>query len=534
MKRLFPWLLSGLLLAPSAWWIATDRSVWSWDPAFYAMDTTDLWYLLANHPRQWPDRMISIFHAKAPGIGWLGQFFVPLGRWMGSVEIGLLTSVLLCQFVSLMLLYRLCRRLAPSSVLPAVAGTLLVAASPLFVAMSHHFLTEAIQLLSITYVLWIAVEATTLPPVRVLLHIVLAVVLGVLTKVSTPAYVVFPAGLALVRAMVALRESKTRPAFGASEIGLAVTGLVVGGFGLGWYLRNGRAVFAFAKLAASSDMALDYGSRRPFLDKLGTWLVAVSKTLFVPATAWALLFLVAAAGVVILRRNRAGLGSAVNQPAGGLMLLLLAQVVLVLAMMSTTINEETRYLLPLAPFFAATLTWILARLPSRRAVVLGLLIFAAQWVFVHARQLGNLPAEEGGYWSRAPVAEGAKMRDVEAVIRATCNEQTVGRWNTVGMNLDWLNHFTMMFYGTKYQLDHPGRCYYQYLGHAPKDPDEAMRLVGAMDGAYFISLEAAAMPKPPDFLNQISAEVVLRVERDPGFVRVPFESSSGIALYRRR
>lgn len=534
-KRWIPWLLSGMLVAPSAFWIARDRSVWSWDPSFYAMDTTELWYLLANHPRQWPGRMVTIFYAKAPGIGWLGQFFVPVGRWLGSVEAGLLASVLLCQLLALVLVYLACRRVAPGSALPATAGTLVVASSPLFVAMSHHFLTEAIQLSAVAYVVWIAVESTRLPWPRTLLHLCLGGILGLLAKISTPAYVVFPALVAIARAVVAMRVARGRPAFGWSELRLAIPVVVLGGFGLAWYAKNGKPVLAFTRMAASSEMALDYGSRGPFFDKLVLWLTATGQNLFVPATAWLLLlFALAATASVLLRRRRGPDAIGEGAPGGVLVLLLLVQVALVLAIMSTTVNEEIRYLLPVAPMFAVTLTWLLARLASRPATALMLLLLSGQWVYAHARTLGGLPAAEGAYWSGAPADDASRMQDLARVVGATCGEPDAGRWSTVGVNFDWLNHYTLMFYGTKRLLDHPGRCYYRYLGHAPKDPVEALRLVQTMDGAYFISLEIPAMPVPPDFLNGISAEVTRRVESDPAFERVPFTSSSGISLHRRR
>jgi hypothetical protein len=534
-KRLVPWLLSGLLLAPSVLWIAWDRSAWSWDPSFYAMDTTDLWYVMTHHPTRWPGRMIAIFQGKAPGIAWLGQFFVPVGRWLGSVEAGLLASVLLCQLLALVLVYLACRRVAPGSALSATAGTLLVASSPLFVAMSHHYLTEALQLACVAYVVWIAIESPRLPWPRILLHLCLAGIFGLLAKISTPAYVAIPAGIALARAVVAMRSAQGRPVVGGPELRLAIPVVALGGFGLAWYAKNGKAVLAFSMKSASSEMALDYGSRRPFLDKVVIWLTATGKTLFVPASAWVLLlFALVATALVLLRKRRGPETTAEPAPGGGLVLLLLAQVLLVLAIMSTTINEEIRYLLPLAPMFAVTLTWLLARLASRPATALVLLLLSGQWVSVHARTLGVLPPEEGAYWSGAPAADAARMKDLKRLVEVTCDERSVGRWSTIGVNFEWLNHYTLMFYATKDQFDHPGRCYYQYLGHAPKDPDEAMRLVHAMDGAYFISLEIPAMPMPPDYLNVISAEVTRRVEGDPAFQRVPFTSSSGISLHRRR
>jgi len=77
-------------MAPSPWWVIRDRSAWSWDPSFYAMDTAGLWCRMLLKPRQWASRANTSLNAMAPGIAWLWQFFVPLGRLIGSVELGLI------------------------------------------------------------------------------------------------------------------------------------------------------------------------------------------------------------------------------------------------------------------------------------------------------------------------------------------------------------------------------------------------------------------------------------------------------------
>jgi hypothetical protein len=213
---------------------------------------------------------------------------------------------------------------------------------------------------------------------------------------------------------------------------------------------------------------------------------------------------------------------------------LVAQLALVLAVLSTTINEGERFLLPLAPLFAAALVWVLGRLGSRRVAMAVLLLLGVQWAFVNARQLGVLPPEQGEYWSRAPASETAKMRDVEATVRATCSDRTSGRWSLVGVDLDWLNHYTLMFYSTKMQLVDSRRCYYAFLGYALKDPGEAMKKLRGTEWPYFISLEPSAMPQPPDFLNQVAAQVFDQVAHDPEYLREPFTSSTGIGIFRRR
>jgi hypothetical protein len=529
---LLPWALAAILVAPSAVWVARDRSVWSWDPASYATESLDLWFALVNAPARWFDRMRTVFPSKAPGTAWLGQLFVPLGRWAGSIELGLLASIVLVQLGALVLVFRAGRRMVPRSILPALVGTLFVASGPMFVALSHHYLTEALQLLAIAYLVWVAAASSSGPPLRMLLHLALACLLGVIAKFGTPAFVVFPAALAAVR--IARRAVGVRPrlAFGRRELALAVALAVALVFGVAWYARNGKQVWAFAKLAASSEVALDYGRRGPVLSKLEYWLPAIARTLATPWVA-ALLVAAGAAGVAsrALRTRRPG--DAAGAGSGILAAAAAAQLLLVLVALVSSINEETRYLLALAPTLSLLVVWISDALRVRW-IAAGLAVaLGAQWAVVNARQLGLAGAPGRTYWERPPVAAAAAIEELARVERTTCRPADGGRWIMTGIDLDWLNYVTLTFYSSKAQLDRGYRCTYEYLGHAQKDPEEGYRRIRRIRAPFFVSLEERAMPKPPDFLNVAALAVLERVEQDPGFARVPLESRSGIVVFER-
>ena len=78
--------LISVLLAPSALWIALDHSVWPWDPSWYGEVSVGLWFWLGHSLRQWCGLMATGLSMKPPGIVWIGQFFVPLGHFSGSIE----------------------------------------------------------------------------------------------------------------------------------------------------------------------------------------------------------------------------------------------------------------------------------------------------------------------------------------------------------------------------------------------------------------------------------------------------------------
>src|SRR5437588_5580836 len=106
-RSIIPYVVSVLLLLPGVYWVLKDKTVWPYDQAWYGEVSVDLWYLLTHHPGEWASHMLSAFGTKAPGVAWLGQFFVPLGQAAGSIEFGLMLSILAAHFGTLLLMYRI-------------------------------------------------------------------------------------------------------------------------------------------------------------------------------------------------------------------------------------------------------------------------------------------------------------------------------------------------------------------------------------------------------------------------------------------
>ena len=82
------------MVSPSLIWIALDKSVWMWDEAIYGKGSVELFYTLSHSPKRWLRLMLNILHEQAPGVSWLGHFFVPLGYLLGSIDVSLLLSIL--------------------------------------------------------------------------------------------------------------------------------------------------------------------------------------------------------------------------------------------------------------------------------------------------------------------------------------------------------------------------------------------------------------------------------------------------------
>ncbi len=161
-RRILPYLILIIVMAPSAVWVALDRSVWPWDQAWYGEVSVDLYGALGQGLDVWTEAMRNALPLKPPGIAWLGQWFVPIGLALGRIEIALMASILLCQLGTLALVYRTGRLLAPDRPLIAIVGSLMIGSAPLFVGISHNYVAEPLQTFSVAWVFYIA----SLPAIR--------------------------------------------------------------------------------------------------------------------------------------------------------------------------------------------------------------------------------------------------------------------------------------------------------------------------------------------------------------------------------
>ena len=80
-------------LLPALAWILLDRAPLSGDDSVYGSASLELFRTLHTSPTQWFSRAMDVLVSKPNGLIWIGQFFVPVGRLMGTVDRGLLLSV---------------------------------------------------------------------------------------------------------------------------------------------------------------------------------------------------------------------------------------------------------------------------------------------------------------------------------------------------------------------------------------------------------------------------------------------------------
>lgn len=524
-----------LLLLPSLLWVFTDRHVWPWDQSWYGEVSADLWSTAVRDGLAgWGRLMLHAVASKPPAVVWIGQLFAPLNGLLGW-EPALLLSILATQAACLALLcaslVRLLEPRGPAGWAAVGAGVLTMAASPLFVGMTHQYFAEPVQLLSVCLFLWVAVNRGGMGRLRLIAWLSLATALGLAAKTTSPVYV-FGFGL------VALAGLVRRPPARRSEHPAATGLLLVAAAGMtaltaSWYVVNAEHSLRHAFQSATGSVALHYGTVGDFSTKLVFWLGSLKAALLLPDAAAAALLAALVVLALLAWRMLRGRSAATPDlgPSVPLVIAALAQIAVVLTAFSLNINEESRFLLPLFPSVALLVAVAVAATgrPAVPAAVAGFL--ALQWGIVHAMALGWLPLHAGNPWLQARVTDGTRLSVVERLAEATCPSSEAGRINLIGTEQPWLNANTLSFLSARGRAAVGWRCYYISLGYAQTDVDSAWKRLADMNINRIVMLDSD-LERQGDFLNQTNIPVRRRLEADTAFQSQPFDE--GMTLFLRK
>jgi len=538
-RKIWPGVLIVLAMLPSLYWIANDHHVWPWDPAWYGEVSVDLWFRLTRRFSKWAPAMLNAFASKSPGIAWLGQFFVPLGRAVGSIETGLLCSIIATQIGSLVLFYNTAKELAPGRRLVAAAGVLLFASAPLFVAMSHQYFPEPLQLFGVTYFYFLAAAGHRIHRLTLLGNLLLATAVALLAKMTSPIYCGLP-GLIGAYALIQKRVAGNHASLKGPRWGwlVVLAGAVLSVLCAAWYARNFAALRGTLKQQTSLEFTSDYGRPGSFPEKFSYWLHALQWSFQLPWVIAGQLLLVGAGLALSRTWVRAGKINPLETCEWRFNLLAICSVIHILAVLSLcslNYNEENRYLLPLLPAVATISLWVICKI--RQPWLLGgvLVLLILQWIAVCSQSMGgrHMDGSICSYWvvpfdhDRIPGNEAAR------IVRDTFDPAAKSRFSIVGVELPWLNATTLSFFAAKAQLKTGKRSYYSSLGYKENDTNAAWARVQDPKYQYFISLDETAQPANPNFLNGASLPVLRRIRDDSDFIRQPFSSTLGVVLYRK-
>ena len=524
-----PWLLLG----PSFYWIFHDQHVWPWDQAWYGEVAVDLWWKLAHTPRQWCEAMLEAFGSKSPGVAWLGQFFVPLGDQVGSVESGLLLSVVLCSALTLFFLMDIGTFLWQEDRRGGWLMALFAAACPLFIGMNHQFMVESMQLLGVTYVLWLAAVGEGKSRLWLCAHGFMAVSLAMLAKASSPLYCGFAGLIFLARILVTKQNCSPRHSKEQFlELFYLTIALLLCVATFAWYLHNLARLREHIVASASGGVAMHYGRSPQFWPKWKFWVSASQEAVTLPSIALMVVLLTLSSLIVRLVKRPKLL--CVDQWGKVFMFAGAGTVLLTLVLFTTQINDETRYLLPLLPSFLSVVVGLLGRVHRPLAFGGALALGLFQWGMMHAVALGCISAPATvSVWLKPLAADRTHKNDLNAVIGSTTTMATSAHYNLIGYEADWFNANTLTFYAAKRRLSLGYRCFYTSIGYAPSDVQASWAQIESVRPVAFISLSPDFMAKPPDFLNQVALPILERIAQSPKYAKAVFPNQSGIVIYQR-
>jgi dolichyl-phosphate-mannose-protein mannosyltransferase len=515
VSRLAPVLVSLALVAPSLVFDAIDRSIWRWDDSWYGEVAVDLWAKLRQSSLGWwHSEMVHAFGIKPPAIAWIGQFFVPLHGVVGSVEVALKLSVVLAQAGVLLLLWVAGRR-AGAPVRAVLAGVLLVAASPLFVDLSHWYMVEEFQAFAVAWALLIMVSARRWHPSLTVAQIVAAASFGLLVKISTPVYMAAPVVVALALSLFGRPSRRSggwwrEPRFLASAAVALVLAIATGE----WYATNWSTAIGNTEFSTSSRLL---GVRRGFATGVWYWLGRLGHSLFLPWFDLALVVvLVAGCGLVVLTRRR--LLTAVGRLRVVYFFGSVGSVLASVLGLATQVNDQDRFLLAGFPCLGLALALLLAELRVRVLPLVCVALLAAQfglvtdWSYSPPRHMDWYFAEGLPIGPPAPRTEFAA--ELDRIVRLTCTRATAGRSNIVGVDYRWLNHNNLeLLAHARYALG--GRwCGYSYLGLAETDPARAWAALRSLAPPFFIGVDYGN-PR-----NPLPAELVRTTDLTDAYNRV--------------
>jgi tetratricopeptide (TPR) repeat protein len=523
-----------LAVLPNVIWATLDKTPWPWDQAWYGKFSVELFFTLIARPSEWIPAMLGVLGRMAPGIVWIGQFFVPLGLAIGSIDMGLRLSIILTQMAALIFAIEAISEFCDRRLGAALTGLAVMAGAPLFVAMSHVYLAEMLQTAAVAGFVLLMARAPAWSRLRTVAYLILATSFAMLAKVSSPVYCLAPGLWVLYYLARPQNPHPTeRRAVTVVVLVFALITAVATGF---WYYENFTILSAHVSMASSGQVAELYGKREELLASLTFWLHAFQNNFFILPTAVVAVAAVAAAGVMAMVRREG-----VLRPVTVAAALAIAQIAIVVLAFSLNSNRDNRYLLPALPYVALAIAWAAYRM--NRTVVASVLtgVFACQWGYVHAQALGLIPrAADAAPWLNTAMRDPSYRRLLDLVVSRTCADASSDlRWNAIGVQLQYLNPPAVSYAAAKaLGARRLHTCDFDAIGYYDTDAEQAWNRLMTMRIAYYVTVDPKVYPIPASSVdltvNQLNAPILAKVMSDGSFQLQPaIDGYQGIWIFRR-
>ena len=484
-----------------------------------------------------------------PAIAWLGQFFVPLGGVLGSDQTALLFSTNAALVVALALLYAAGLRLTEDRWPMALVGALAAGSAPLVVNLSHFYLVEPIPILAVVWVLFVMVSARRWHISLTVVQLGAAVAFGLLTKLSTPAYVAVPAAVALVLSFLTTKARPRERWWSETKFLVSALLMVVLAYvAAAWYRVNFRFAWAHAELAATSTF---WGTRASFASHLHYWLIQLRNAFLLPYVDLALAALLVASGLVLVGRRTKRprvrvsryhvlvLLGCLGVPAGALVLL------------ADQVGTDPRFVAPTVPGMALGLVALLRMLDNARITGIVAVLLASQFGLMALQSFdANAPAGlvRRSAYRTLPQSNPAFPDQVARLVKTACEDSPGGGYNSVGTSYAWLNANTLTMLGAEqFALD--GRqCNWAGITFSAGDPD-GWQAFSQQQSRYLVTVDygnsSNRLPAQLDptldlgsaalrrHINGGNVALLRRAIRSGSYVVVPGSRRFGLVLLRR-
>jgi glycosyltransferase involved in cell wall biosynthesis len=517
-----------LLITPSIIWVFTDNSVWPWDTAWYGEISVDLYYKLTHSFFDWWQLMIHAFGTKAPGIAWIGQFFVPLAKITGSIDRALMVSVIVTQFLALLLMYKIVLSLTNKKIL-AILGGIIMASAPLFVGMGHQYFVESLQLLAVLSLIFIFVSMRKFNRYEIILSLIVLLPFAIIVKISSPLYLIFPVGLIMLYLFKMPEKISIRRYFrDGRNTGYYALAIVFSLIVIAWYVVNWDVIYQFMNLVSSGTAAELYGTRAPFFEKINLWLVFFQKSLFLPIVMYFVFSVVCVYlfQYIFLKKHKL-----LELP----IIIPISSIVLVLVFLSFQINEETRYLLPLLPYVIIFICWILYKINNIWMNIATIMVFILQFIFINGYTLDliEIKPQDINSWATVIYKNSDQKREIEAIVEQTCKSESAEKFSVVGVEYPFLNANSVEYYATQQKIKTNFQCYYVSLGFAENNVDKAWKnMMTYRKAPFFISGPSDLYDQEPDAFNIVALPIFEMVKNSELFVEEKNPALGQIKIFK--
>jgi hypothetical protein len=527
-----------VLLFPSVGWIFKEQTVWPWDQAWYAETALQLAHAAQDGPLAWLKALLYAMPSKPPLLQWSGQVMTPFAGVLGSYERGFLLVNIAANAATLVLVFLIVLRL-PGSPMAGLAAVLLCGGASLFIGMTHEFVVEPVQALTVAGLIYLSVEARRLPTFRLTVSIISWVALAFLAKSTSVGFLApFLFYIALVR-LGARRPPE--PGFEWRDLALAGIAALLAAAAVAWYVVNWSSVVAHIKNATLSETALHYGSIGTLGSKLRFWgtalLHAVTPWSFLGyGTALVILAGLALAAVPILRSPVRTWFSDLAASGTLFAFCLAGTVVAGLVAYASQINEETRFLAPMIPITAVLAGWSLSVLRWKWLTAMAIVLFAANATDGHLQAHGAVSlAPFKSPWLKPYRVEPASVARFDRAVRLSCDPKRPLRYTIVGVEMPDFNANSAAFFSEKQKGVLGYRCYYTSLNYAATDVQWELKRMDIIDVDHFVTLPADQIPvDPKDVLNKVAKPVAERIAASPDWERITDPSEPAQVFRRRR